>query len=63
MIDQRSALAWNVARQKLTHLSLAEFKALVREQAFLLQFERERAVDALASLVPDASARKKLLNR
>ena len=54
MIDQRSALALNVARQKLMHLSLAEFKALVRDQSFLLQLERERAVEALASLVPDA---------
>ena len=63
MIDQRSALALNVARQRLMHLSLAEFKALVREQAFLLQLERERAVETLASLVPDASARKELLKQ
>ena len=62
-IDQRSALALNVARQKLMHLSLAEFKALVRDQAFLLQLERERAVEALASLVPEADARKELLNQ
>ena len=61
MIDQRSALALNVARKKLMHLSLAEFKALVREQAFLLQLERERAVEALASLVREAPARKELL--
>ena len=63
MIDQRSALALNVARQKLMHLSLSEFKALVRHQAFLLQLERERAVDALASLVPDAGARQELLKQ
>ena len=63
MIDQRSALALNVARQKLMHLSLAEFKALVREQAFLLQLERERAVEALASLVPHAGARQELLKQ
>ncbi len=37
MIDQRSALALNVARQQLMHLSLAEFKALVRDQFFVLQ--------------------------
>ncbi|MGO9359690.1 MAG: DUF3141 domain-containing protein, partial [Xanthobacteraceae bacterium] len=61
MIDQRSALAFNVARQKLMHLSLAAFKALVREQTFLLQLERERAVEALAVLVPEAAARKELL--
>ena len=63
MIDQRSALALNVARQELMHLSLSEFKALVRHQAFLLQLERERAVDALASLVPDAGARQELLKQ
>ena len=63
MIDQRSALALNVARQKLMHLSLAEFKALVRDQAFLLQLEREHAVEALASLVPEASARKELFKQ
>jgi hypothetical protein len=63
MIDQRSALALNVARQKLMHLSLAAFKAMVRDQAFLLQLERERAVEALASLIPDASTRKELLKQ
>jgi hypothetical protein len=63
MIDQRSALALNVARQKLMHLSLAEFKMLVRDQAFLLQLERERAVEALASLVPKTDARKDLLKQ
>ena len=45
------------------HLSLAEFKALVRDQAFLLQLEPERAVEALASLVPKADARKELLKQ
>jgi len=63
MIDQRSALALNVARKKLMHLSLAAFKALVREQAFLLQLEPERAVDALASLVPETDGRKELLKQ
>jgi hypothetical protein len=63
MIDQRTALALNVARQKLMHLSLTEFKALVRDQAFLLKLEGERAVEALASLVPDADARKELLKQ
>ncbi len=63
MLDQRCALALNVARQQLMHLSLAEFKALVREQAFLLQLERERAVEALAFLAPQADARKELLQQ
>jgi hypothetical protein len=35
----------------------------VRDQAFLLQIERDSAVEALAFLVPDRGARKKLLNQ
>jgi len=62
-IDQRTALALNVARQKLMHLSLGEFKAQVRDQFFILQLERERAVEALANLVPEANARRELLKK
>jgi hypothetical protein len=62
-LDQRCALALNVARQQLMHLSLAEFKVVVRDQAFLLQLERERAMEALASLVPDPDARTELLKQ
>jgi hypothetical protein len=62
-LDQRCALALNVARQQLMHLSLAEFKVIVRDQAFLLQLECERAVEALASLAPDADARMELLKQ
>ena len=63
MVDERCALALNVARRQLMRLSLAEFKALVRDQFFVLQLERERAVEALALLVPGADARKNLLKR
>ena len=63
MVDQRCALALNVARQKLMHLSLAVFKLLVRDQFFVLQLEHERAVEALASMVPEAGARKELLQQ
>ena len=63
MIDQRAALALNVARQQLMHLSLADFKTLVRDQSFVLQLERDSAVEVLASLVPGADARKGLLKR
>lgn len=62
-IDQRCALALNVARQRLMHLSLAQFKVLVRDQFFVLQLEPTRAVEALAFLVPEAGARKGLLKR
>ena len=58
-LDQRCALALNVARQQLMHLSLAEFKVLVRDQFFVLQLEPERAIEVLPSLVPELDARKK----
>ncbi len=62
-LDQRCALALNVARKKLMHLSLAKFKVLVRDQFFVLQIERDRAVEALASLVPETDGRKELLKQ
>jgi len=62
-LDERCALALNVARQQLMHLSLAAFKVLVRGQFFVLQLEPERAVEVLASLVPKVSARKNLLQQ
>ena len=62
-LDQRCALALNVARQQLMHLSLAAFKVMVRDQFFVLQLEPGRAVEMLASLVPDADARKELLSQ
>jgi hypothetical protein len=62
-LDQRCALALNVARQQLMHLSLAEFKVLVRDQFFVLQLEPERAIEALASLVPKAGARMELMKQ
>jgi len=62
-LDQRCALALNVARQQFMHLSLAEFKALVREQFFLLQTEPERAIDTLARLVTEADRRNELLKQ
>jgi hypothetical protein len=63
VLDQRCALALNIARQQLMHLSLAAFKVLVRDQFFVLQLEPERAVEALAPLVPKAAARKELLQQ
>ena len=63
VIDQRCALALNVARQRLMHLSLAQFKVLVRDQSFVLQLEPDLAVSALASIVPEADAREDLLKQ
>ena len=62
-LDQRCALALNVARQQLMRLSLAEFKVLVRDQFFVLQLEPERAIEVLPSLLPKADARKELLKQ
>ena len=62
-LDQRCALALNVARQQLMRLSVAEFKTLVRDQFFVLQLEPERAIEVLPSLVPELDARKKLLKQ
>jgi hypothetical protein len=61
MVDQRCALALNVARQKLMHRSLTQFKLLVRNQFFVLQLEHEHAVEVLATMVPEADERKQLL--
>ena len=62
-LDQRCALALNVARQHLMRLSLAEFKVMVRNQFFVLQLEPERAIEALPSLVPEMETRKELLKQ
>lgn len=62
-IDERCALALNVARRKLMHLSLAEFKTLVRDQFFVLQLEHERAVEVIATMVPAARERKELMKQ
>jgi hypothetical protein len=62
-LDQRSAFALNEARQSLMHLSLAQFKAMVRDQFCVLQLDRERAVQAIASMVPELKLREELLDR
>jgi hypothetical protein len=62
-LDQRCALALNVARQQLMRLSLAEFKVMVRDQFFILQLEPERAIEVLPSLLPKADDRTELLKQ
>jgi hypothetical protein len=44
-------------------LTLAGFKTLVRDQSFVLQLDPDRAVQALASLVPEADLRKEVLKQ
>ena len=62
-VDERSALALNVVRKELMHLSLAAFKTLVRDQFFVLQLEGDGAIAALAGIVPDSGARRDLLRQ
>ena len=62
-LDERSAFALNVARQKLLGLSLDAFKALVRDQFFVLLLQRDRAIEVLPMLVPAADARTELLKQ
>jgi hypothetical protein len=45
------------------HLSLAEFKALVREQFYLLLIDQEAALAAIPKMLPeDAAARQRMLD-
>ncbi len=60
-MDSRTALTLNEARQSMTKLSLAEFKALVRTQASILRMYRDQALEALPNLVPLEAKRKELL--
>jgi hypothetical protein len=63
MFDQQSALALNVVRKQLMHLSLAAFKTMVHQQAFLLCLEHENAVLAITSMVPETDKRTALLSQ
>jgi hypothetical protein len=62
-VDERSALALNVVRKELMHLSLAAFKTLVRDQFFVLQLEGDSAIAALAGMVPDVDSRSDLMRQ
>jgi len=62
-LDERCAFALNAARKQFMHLSQDAFKALVRDQFFVLLLQRERAVEALADLVTEADARAQLLKQ
>jgi hypothetical protein len=62
-LGPRSALALCAARQNLAQLPLSVFKAMVREQFIILTLEPVRAMQTLASLVPQTKARRFLLKQ
>jgi len=62
-LGQGSAFALNAARRSQMHLSLSEFKTQVRDQFYVLQFDRERAVQALAFMLPTMDLREALVKQ
>jgi len=59
-IDERGFEALRLIRQEHTDLTLAEFKALVREQFNMLLIDQEAALAAIPALLPpDAESRHK----
>jgi hypothetical protein len=62
-LDERCAHALYAARKDLRQLPLDQYKTLVRDQFFVLLLERERAVEALATLVREPDERAELLRR
>jgi len=62
-LDERCAFALGVAYRELTDLTVEEFKALFRDQFFVLLTEREQGVEALAALVPEQNQREAVLQR
>jgi len=62
-LDERCAHALYAARRNLQQLSISQYKTLVRDQFFVLLLERERAVEALATMVREPDQRAELLKR
>jgi len=63
VLDERCAHALWAARRDMADQQLDQYKTLVRDQFFVLLLERERAVEALATMVRDADQRAELLKR
>lgn len=61
-LDGRALTAVQGMREKLSGLSLDEFKAMIREQFFILMLNRDAAVTALAKLVSSIADRQMLLD-
>jgi len=62
-LDERCAHALYAARRDLQQLSISQYKTLVRDQFLVLLLERERAVEALATMVREPDQRVELLKR
>ena len=62
-LDERCAHALYAARRDLLSLPIDQYKTLVRDQFFVLLLERERAIEALATLVREPDQRAELLKR
>jgi hypothetical protein len=62
-LDERCAHALYAARCDLRHLPIERYKLLVRDQFLVVLLKRERAVEALAAMVPEANQRAELLKR
>lgn len=64
MVDARGAKIAGEAKRRhpvLSRLTHREVKVLAREQAFLLTFERDRALEALPALLPSMAERRDAL--
>jgi hypothetical protein len=62
-LDERCASALGAAFRKLTQLTVEQFKALISDQFFVLLTERERAIEALSTLVPEPDKQEALLQQ
>jgi hypothetical protein len=62
-LDERCANALSAVRHDIPHLSIEQYKTLVRSQFFLLVLEQERAVEAIATMVSEPNQRAELLKR
>ena len=60
---RRCAHSLYAARKDLRRLPLDQYKILVRSQFYVLMLERERAVEALATLVREPDQRAELSRR
>ena len=61
--DERCAHVVYTARKDLRQLPLDHYKTLVRDQFYVLLLERERGVEALATMVREPDQRAELLRR